>query len=101
MSTEMQAQVLEAKFRYCTHTPRIFIFCARRLHFGRSSIRTLEFDEDGESTLLTYSKRNLLTARGIVRLARVARTVADLSHSASVTSEHVLEAAMFQGRARA
>ena len=68
---------------------------------AEASIRTLEFDEEGQDTLLAYSKRNLLTARGIVRLARVARTVADLSHSDFVTSAHVLEAAMFQGRARA
>ena len=103
MSTaEMQAQVLEAReFRSARIRRAFHSFAADASTSAEASIRTLEFDEDGQSTLLAYSKRNLLTARGIVRLARVARTVADLSHSASVTSEHVLEAAMFQGRARA
>ena len=103
MSTaEMQTQVLEAKEFRAARIRRIErAFASDAPASAEASIQTLDFDEDGQDTLLAYSKRNLLTARGIVRLARVARTVADLSHSASVTSAHVLEAAMFQGRARA
>ncbi len=65
---------------------------------AESAIQILSLDGEGQSTLLEYAKRNALTARGIVRLARVARTVADLAESEYVQAGHVLEAAMFQGR---
>ncbi len=65
---------------------------------AESAIQSLLLDGEGQSTLLEYARRNALTARGIVRLARVARTVADLAESEFVQSGHVLEAAMFQGR---
>lgn len=35
---------------------------------------------------------------GIVRLVRIARTIADVAESEQVTQDHVLEAAMYQGR---
>ena len=38
------------------------------------------------------------TGRGIVRLVRIARTIADVAESERVTQDHVLEAAMYQGR---
>ena len=44
------------------------------------------------------SKRTHLTGRGIVRLVRIARTIADVAESEQVTQDHVLEAAMYQGR---
>ena len=65
---------------------------------AESAIQNLALDGEGQSTLLEFARRNALTARGIVRLARVARTVADLAESEYVQSGHVLEAAMFQGR---
>lgn len=39
-----------------------------------------------------------LTGRGIVRLVRIARTIADVAESERVMQDHVLEAAMYQGR---
>lgn len=48
--------------------------------------------------LLEVAARNHLSGRGIVRLCRIARTVADIDLSSSVAIEHVLEAAMYQGR---
>lgn len=44
------------------------------------------------------SKRTHLTGRGIVRLVRIARTIADVAESEQVTQDHVLEAAIYQGR---
>ena len=44
------------------------------------------------------TKRTHLTGRGIVRLVRIARTIADVAESEQVTQDHVLEAAMYQGR---
>lgn len=102
MSTaEMQARVLEAREFGSARLQRATkAETPDASSSAEASVRALRFDDSGLETLLTYSKRNLLTARGIVRLARVARTVADLSQSDCVTSPHVLEAAMFQGRAR-
>ena len=50
------------------------------------------------SVCSALSKRTHLTGRGIVRLVRIARTIADVAESEQVTQDHVLEAAMYQGR---
>ncbi len=44
--------------------------------------------------MLGLSKRTHLTGRGIVRLVRIARTIADVAESERVTQDHVLEAAI-------
>lgn len=54
--------------------------------------------EDGGSALLDISKRKHLTGRGIVRLTRIARTIADMDRSEMVDSVHFLEASLLQGR---
>lgn len=51
---------------------------------------------EGKSVLVSLAKATHLTARGIVRLARVARTIADLDESELVGERHVLEASMFR-----
>ena len=61
-------------------------------------VSTFGLDEAAEKCVLGLSKRTHLTGRGIVRLVRIARTIADVSESERVTQDHVLEAAMFQGR---
>ena len=55
-------------------------------------------DPKAEDSVLALAKRTHLTGRGIVRLCRIARTVADVLESERVQVEHVLEAAMYQGR---
>lgn len=55
-------------------------------------------DSEAEDSVLALAKRTHLTGRGIVRLCRIARTVADVLESERVQVEHVLEAAMYQGR---
>lgn len=59
------------------------------------------FDLDGEAarSLLDIARRRHLTGRGIVRLCRVARTIADIGEERLVGAAHVLEASMYQGRA--
>ena len=59
---------------------------------------TFALDEAAEKCVLGLSKRTHLTGRGIVRLVRIARTIADVAESERVTQDHVLEAAMYQGR---
>ena len=42
--------------------------------------------------------RSARISQGVVRLVRIARTIADVAESEQVTQDHVLEAAMYQGR---
>lgn len=55
-------------------------------------------DADSSDALLEIATRDHLSARGIVRLCRIARTVADIDQSQTIAVGHVLEAAMYQGR---
>ena len=64
----------------------------------RPGVSTFELDDAAEKCVLGLSKRTHLTGRGIVRLVRIARTIADVAESEQVTQDHVLEAAMYQGR---
>ena len=61
-------------------------------------VSTFELDDAAEKCVLGLSRRTHLTGRGIVRLVRIARTIADVAESEQVTQDHVLEAAMYQGR---
>lgn len=68
----------------------------------RASIDTAvsEFmlDDAGRSMLLDIARRNHLTGRGIVRLSRIARTIADMAETEKVNASHMLEASQLQGR---
>ena len=61
-------------------------------------VSTFALDQAAETCVLGLSKRTHLTGRGIVRLVRIARTIAEVAESERVTQDHVLEAAMYQGR---
>lgn len=50
---------------------------------------SLTFELDAaEKCVLGPSKRTHLTGRGIVRLVRIARTIADVAESEQVTQDH-------------
>lgn len=53
-------------------------------------------DADGKALLARVAERFGLSARGYHRVLRVARTIADLDHSAHVRSPHVAEAVSFR-----
>jgi magnesium chelatase family protein len=53
-------------------------------------------DETGEKTLEMAMRRMNLSARSHDRLLRVARTIADLDHSANVAAKHIAEAVQFR-----
>ncbi|QCO56415.1 ATP-binding protein [Pseudorhodobacter turbinis] len=53
-------------------------------------------DADGKALLTRVAERFGLTARGYHRVLRVARTIADLDHSATVRSPHIAEAVSFR-----
>lgn len=55
-------------------------------------------DEEAERALVGLARVNKLTGRGIKRLCRIARTIADIDEAPGVSRGHVLEASMFQGR---
>ena len=58
-----------------------------------SQLRSLcALDEAGERTLEMAIRRMNLSARAHDRMLRVARTVADLDHSDSVSAKHLAEA---------
>ncbi len=53
-------------------------------------------DPEGKALLVRVAERFGLSARGYHRVLRVARTIADLDHSADVRSPHVAEAVSFR-----
>lgn len=61
-------------------------------------VSSFNLDQKAEECVLGLAQRTHLTGRGIVRLSRIARTIADVSESDLVHVDHVLEAAMYQGR---
>jgi magnesium chelatase family protein len=62
-----------------------------------AQLRTLcALDESGERTLEMAVRRMNLSARAHDRVLRVARTVADLDHSAAVSAKHLAEAVQFR-----
>lgn len=63
-----------------------------------SAVSAFCLDDSGRSMLIDLSRRNSLTGRGIVRLCRIARTIADMAESEKVGAVHVLEGAQLQGR---
>jgi magnesium chelatase family protein len=65
---------------------------------GRS-VPELHLDGSAGATLDAMAKRLGLGGRNIVRIARVARTIADLDGSEEVQRDHVMEACAFRTRA--
>lgn len=65
---------------------------------ARGMAAGFDIDEEGERALLGIARRGSLTGRGISRLCRVARTIADIQEREVVGREHLLEASMYQGR---
>lgn len=55
-------------------------------------------DDEARETLIGLAHRALLTGRGLKRLCRIARTIADMAESEQVEPGHLLEASMLQGR---
>lgn len=62
------------------------------------AVAAYRLDGGGETTLIQIARAAHLTGRGIVRLSKIARTIADIEESEDVKQTHVLEASMFRGR---
>ena len=68
---------------------------------GRTtSFRELELSHDASDTLVALAQRMNLTGRSMSRLARIARTIADISEKKTVEAAHVLEAVAYRGTRR-
>jgi magnesium chelatase family protein len=66
-------------------------------HIPASELRKLcELDAAGERTLEMAVRRMGLSARAHDRILKVARTIADLGHSTSVTAKHLAEAVQYR-----
>ena len=63
-----------------------------------SSLAPALIDSEAREVMLEIAKRTNLTGRGIARLARIARAIADLEEADRVDVAHVLEASQLQGR---
>ena len=94
-SKDMAQQVLDAR-EYAAWRR------ARRGEDGQArlgSVAAQQLDADARAALDGIARRLGLGGRNIVRIARVARTIADLSHEERVKKEHVIEACAFRTRA--
>lgn len=62
------------------------------------AVESFELDDDARETLLTLAHAKHLTGRGIARLCRIARTLADMEEAEAVAPVHVMEGSVLQGR---
>ena len=65
---------------------------------GAQALRTCALDREGRRTVTELANALDLTARGVHRLLRVARTIADLRTAEAVGREHLLAAAALRDR---
>ena len=63
-----------------------------------AAIASQALSNEGKTALLEIARRKHLTGRGIVRLSRVARAIADMAESQTIEPVHLMEASLLQGR---
>lgn len=63
---------------------------------GIALVTACRLTPDAEERLRTHARRNHLSGRGLTRVLRVSRTIADLDGAERVDVPHVLEAAMLR-----
>jgi magnesium chelatase family protein len=63
---------------------------------GAALLRACSLDAASRRTVERAARVHRLSGRGVTRLLRVARTIADLSCSSKVTEEHILEASCYR-----
>lgn len=59
-------------------------------------IEACDLGKSGRALIEEMARRHFLSGRGIIRVLRVARTIADLEESSVVRDEHLLEACMYR-----
>ncbi len=98
-SSAIRARVVDARERQRTRYQRLGIESNAQLAPGQ--VRTFcALDDAGASLLRDACQSRRLSARAFDRIARVARTIADLAQSAAITREHVAEAIRYRSLER-
>ena len=92
-SADLLARVLEARER----SGRRRLGSTATLT-GSTLLEACSMGQEARATLESAARRQHLSGRGITRLLRVARTVADLDGADRVRTEHVIEALGFRAR---
>ena len=92
-SADLLARVLEARER----SGRRRLGSTATLT-GSTLLEACSMGPEARATLESAARRQHLSGRGITRLLRVARTVADLDGADRVRTEHVIEALGFRAR---
>jgi magnesium chelatase family protein len=85
-SSAMRGLVLEARERASCRA-----LGPTSLLTGSLLLQACHLDRPARRTLETAARMKCLSGRGVTRLLRVARTVADLEGSARVSSDHIAE----------
>jgi magnesium chelatase family protein len=97
-SATMRQQVLDATaFRQ----DRLAFVASRNggeVDFSGGAVADLDFAEDALGTFERSATRNRMGGRAIARVARVARTIADVELSPCVQTDHVFEALSYRGQ---
>jgi magnesium chelatase family protein len=63
---------------------------------GAALLRACALDATSRSAVERAARTHRLSGRGVTRLLRVARTIADLDDSEAVTTRHILEASCYR-----
>lgn len=63
---------------------------------GSELLEACALSAHSRATITSLARANHLTGRGLTRVLRVARTLADLEQAHAVTDDHLVEAAMFR-----
>lgn len=92
-STTMRSHVAEVRRRAHERDG-----CASAELSGASLLRACGLSSDARTALERVGRSQSLSGRGVTRLLRVARTIADLDNSEVVATEHIAEAVGFRAK---
>jgi magnesium chelatase family protein len=98
-SAQIRARVVAARQRQCTRFTGTTLTCNAEIP-GNAMRRHCALDEPAMRLLALASAKRQFSARALDRIARVARTIADLSNAESIQAEHVAEAIQYRSLER-
>ncbi len=98
-SDAIRARVLSARDRQRRRFDGVALSCNAEIP-ANATRRYCSLDEPAMRLLALASARRQFSARALDRIARVARTIADLSESVGIAAEHVAEAVQYRSLER-